>query len=129
MDYLFPIGRVLFAAFFLNSAYGHFKNVEMMAGYSASKGIPAPKLAVLGTGTLLLLGGLGIILGIAVQWALLCLVVFLVPVSFMMHAYWKVTDPAARMSERMNFLRNVALLGAVLMMYFLPTPWPMSIGH
>ncbi|MGH7533372.1 MAG: DoxX family membrane protein, partial [Gemmatimonadales bacterium] len=119
----------LFAAFFLNSAYGHFKNVEMMAGYSASKGVPAPKLAVLGTGTLLLLGGLGIILGFEVQWALLCLVIFLVPVTFMMHAYWKVTDPAARMSERMNFLRNVALLGAVLMMYSLPTPWPMSIGH
>jgi uncharacterized membrane protein YphA (DoxX/SURF4 family) len=129
MEYLFPLGRVLFASFFLNSAYGHFKNVEMMAGYSASKGVPAPKLAVLGTGTLLLLGGLGIILGLWVKWALLCLVVFLVPVTLMMHPYWKVADPAARMGERMNFLRNVALLGAVLMMYFLPTPWPMSLGR
>ncbi|MFI5235098.1 MAG: DoxX family membrane protein [Gemmatimonadales bacterium] len=129
MDYLFPLGRVLFAAFFLNSAYGHFKNVDMMAGYSAAKGVPAPKLAVLGTGTLLLLGGLGVILGMWVQWALLCLVLFLVPVTFMMHAYWKVTDPAARMNERMNFLRNLALLGAIFMMYFIPTPWAMSIGH
>lgn len=129
MPYLFPIGRVLFASFFLNSAYGHFTKLDMMAGYSASKGVPFPRLAVLGTGTLLLLGGLGVVFGVETQWALLCLAVFLVPVTFMMHAFWKVTDPGARMGERMNFLRNVALLGAVLMMYFLPTPWPMSLGH
>jgi uncharacterized membrane protein YphA (DoxX/SURF4 family) len=129
MPYLFLAGRVLFASFFLNSAWGHFRNADMMAGYSAAKGVPAPKLAVLGTGALLLLGGLGIILGVWVQWALLCLIVFLVPVTFMMHAYWKATDPAARMNERMNFLRNVALLGAVLMLYFVPTPWMMSLGN
>ncbi|HSC59571.1 MAG TPA: DoxX family membrane protein, partial [Gemmatimonadales bacterium] len=64
MPYLFPIGRVLFASFFLNSAYGHFTKLDMMAGYSASKGVPFPKLAVLGTGTLLLLGGLGVVFGV-----------------------------------------------------------------
>lgn len=128
MEYLFLVGRVLFAIFFLNSARGHFTNADMMAGYAASKGVPAAKLGVLGTGVLLLLGGLGIILGLWVQWALLCLVVFLVPTSLMMHAYWKVTDPAARMAERMNFLRNVALLGAVIMFYFIPTPWQLSLG-
>ena len=28
------VGRVLFAVFFANSAYGHFKNHKMMTGYA-----------------------------------------------------------------------------------------------
>lgn len=129
MEYLFPLGRLIFGGFFVNAAYNHFTNVGMMAGYSASKGVPAPKLAVVGSGLLLLAGGLGVILGFQVQWALLCLVLFLVPTSFIMHAYWKVTDPMARMGERVNFQKNMALLGAVLMMYALATPWAMSLGQ
>ena len=129
MEYLFPLGRLIFGGFFVNAAYNHFTKIGMMAGYSASKGVPAPKLAVVGSGVLLLAGGLGVILGVWVQCALLCLVLFLVPTSFIMHAYWKVPDPMARMGERVNFQKNMALLGAVLMLYSLATPWAMSLGQ
>jgi hypothetical protein len=31
-----------------------------------------------------------------------------------MHAFWKVQDPTAKMGEMVNFMKNIALLGAVL---------------
>jgi len=39
------VGRVLFAAFFANAAYGHFKNRRMMTGYAKQSGVPVPVVA------------------------------------------------------------------------------------
>jgi uncharacterized membrane protein len=35
----------------------------MMSGYAAGKGVPVPKAAVLGSGALMVLGGLSLLLG------------------------------------------------------------------
>lgn len=109
------------------NAYNHFSKPQMLIGYAASKGVPSPKSAVLFAGLLLLIGGLGIVLGSFVTLALLALVVFLVPVTFMMHAYWKDADPNSKMSNRVNFYKNMALLGAVLMFLAIPQPWVFSL--
>jgi putative oxidoreductase len=127
MLYLFLLGRILLGGYFLKSAYNHFKNHKALAGYAASKGTPLPTQAVLGTGVLLLLGGLGILFGVMVEWAVLCIVVFLVGVTFKMHQYWNDGDPMMKMSDEINFYKNLALLGAVLMLLSVPLPWPMSL--
>lgn len=105
------------------NAWMHFTKGEMLSGYAASKGIPSPKLAVYGSGFLLFVGGLGVVLGVYTQWALWALVFFLIPVTFKMHAYWKVTDSSMQMMDKINFFKNLALLGAVLMMLAVPGPW------
>jgi uncharacterized membrane protein YphA (DoxX/SURF4 family) len=87
-----------------------------MASFAASKGIPAPKLAVLASGVLLLIGGIGIITGFAVKIALLCLVVFFVFVTPMMHAFWKDTDSMVKMNNKIQFTKNIAILGAIIIM-------------
>ncbi len=127
MEYIFLLGRALFGGFFIMSGYGHFKNLNSMSGYAASKKVPMPKLAIGFTGLLLLLGGLGVLLGAYARFALALLVIFLLPVTFMMHAYWNDTDPNMKMGNRVNFYKNLALLGAVLMMYMLSVPWPYSL--
>jgi hypothetical protein len=33
-----------------------------------------------------------------------------------MHALWKVQDPTAKMHEMVNFTKNLALLGAILIL-------------
>lgn len=99
----------------------------MMAGYSQSKGIPSPKAAVVFSGLLLLIGGLSILLGVYPTVGTIALVLFLVPVTFMMHAFWKVKDPMARMGETVNFTKNLALLGAALMLLGVPQPWAVSL--
>lgn len=126
-EYLFLLGRLLLGGFFVSAGIGHFQKLDMMAGYAASKKVPMPKFGVAFTGLLLLLGGLGVILGVWVPYALGCLVLFLVPTTFVMHSYWNDTDPGTKMANRVNFGKNIALLGAVLIMYMLSLPWPLSL--
>ncbi len=124
---LFLAGRLLYGGFFLMSSMNHFRNATMMSGYAASKGVKSPKLAVYFSGLLILLGGLGIIFGIYTKLAALYIVLFLLPVSFMMHAFWKITDQNMKMVEYVNFTKNMALLGAALMFLTIATPWPLSL--
>ena len=46
----------------------------------------------------------------------LMIIAFLIVVSFMMHSYWKNSDPMARMADMAHFYKNMALAGASLML-------------
>ena len=98
-----------------------------MVDYAASKGVPSPKAAIFVSGILLLVGGLSILLGVGTFWGIIALIVFMVPVTFMMHNYWKETDPAAKMNSRIAFWKNMAIVGFLLMALSIPTPWALSI--
>jgi uncharacterized membrane protein YphA (DoxX/SURF4 family) len=124
----FFIGRVIFGLYWLQAAYNHFKNVGMLSGYAASKGVPMAKAGVIVSGVLALIGGLGIIAGLYVNLALSCLIVFLIPVTLMIHNFWKDTDPNQKMSNQINFFKNMALLAALLMLFMIAQPW-VSILH
>lgn len=128
MEIAFLIGRILFGGYFLMNGLNHLIKFGMLQGYAASKGVPSPGLAVVVAGLLILLGGAGMLLGAYIQWAVAALVVFLVPVSFKMHNFWSVSDPQMKMAEMVNFTKNMALLGAALMILAIPTPWPYSAG-
>ncbi|BAL99771.1 MULTISPECIES: DoxX family membrane protein [Caldilinea] len=128
MEILFLIGRIVLGAYYLFNAFNHFRNLEMMTGYAASKGVPSPRLAVAGTGVLLLLGGLSILLGYQPTIGVLLIVIFLVPVAFMMHNFWAVQDPQMKMAEMVNFMKNIALAASALMFLAIPQPWPFSLG-
>jgi len=122
-SYLFLLGRLLYGGYFVVAGFNHFKNLGAMTEYSKYKKIPAPKLAVLVSGLLILLGGLGILLGVYVRIAIVFITIFLVIVTPSMHNFWAIQDPQMRMNERINFGKNVALLGAVLMFLMLSMPW------
>jgi putative oxidoreductase len=128
MRYLFLLGRILFGGFFLLNSYHHFTRASGMAPYAASKGVPAPKAAILGSGVLLLLGGLSVLLGVEPKFGVLCLALFLLPVSFTMHNYWADRDPQARQMNEIQFSKNMALLGAALMLLAIQEPWWLSLG-
>ncbi len=119
------LGRILLGGYFLYNAYNHFANLESLSGYTHFKGVPQPKQAVLASGVLLLLGGASILLGEYVRLGTLALVLFLVPVTFMMHAFWKETDPTKKMMEQVQFAKNMGLLGAVLIIHsmFISSFW------
>jgi putative oxidoreductase len=108
------VGRVIFGLYFAYSGFMHFKNGKGMIGYAASKKVPLPKLAVYGSGLLLLLGGLGVTFGFHMTISLCLIIIFLVPTTIFMHDFWKETDLTAKMSQRINFLKNVALIAAIL---------------
>jgi uncharacterized membrane protein YphA (DoxX/SURF4 family) len=128
MIYLFVLGRILLGGYFIMSGANHFKHLSNLTGYAKSKGVPMPREATMLTGVMLLIGGLGILLGIYIQLSVLLLAVFLLVTSFQMHQFWKIPGhDASRMGEEINFKKNMALLGAVLMILMIPAPWVLSL--
>lgn len=120
---LVSVGRLLFGAYWVYSGVMHFMGLDALTGYAQSKGVPSPKLAVAVSGVMLILAGLAILFGAYIEWAVLLLVVFLVPVTFVMHNFWKATDPNTRMMDQAMFFKNLALLGASLLLLAIPQPW------
>ena len=125
----FLIGRVIVGGFFLMNAFNHFAQFNMMTGYAKSKGVPAPALAVGGSGVLLFLGGLSLLLGYHPTIGAALLVTFLLGVSFGIHNFWTVQDQQAKQVEMTNFLKNMAILGLLLMTVAIPRPWLMSLRY
>jgi putative oxidoreductase len=125
----FLIGRIIAGGFFLTSGINHFAKLSMLTGYVNSKGMPAPGLAVGGTGALLILGGASLLLGYHPTIGATLLVISLLGFSFGIHNYWAVQDPQAKQAEQVNFMKNMALIGFLLMTLMIPRPWPMSLGH
>lgn len=116
METIFWIGRILLGGYFIYNAYNHFTNLASMSGYAKSKNVPMPKASVVLTGVMLLVGGISILSGLWLLTGLWVLVIFLIVTSIMMHPFWKVTDPMMKMGEQINFTKNMALAGALLMM-------------
>jgi putative oxidoreductase len=114
MVIVFFLGRILLGGYFIYNAYNHFKNRAGLSGYARMKGVPKPEIAVIVTGIMMLLGGLSVILGIEMVAGMWILIAFLVPTTIMMHAFWKEKDPQAKMNEQIAFSKNVAIIGALL---------------
>ena len=128
MELLLHIGRILFGGFFIMSGINHFTNAGMMSGYAKSKNVPGAYLAVVGTGVMLVLGGLSVLLGLFPVVGLVLIVVFLLPTSVLIHNFWTVEDPQARAAEQVNFLKNLALAGAALALVYGAADWPLTLG-
>ena len=129
LDYAFVLGRVLYGGFFVLGGINHFQHLGMLSGFVASKGVPAAKPAVIFSGLLIVVGGLSVIVGYHVWIGLACLMAFLLPVTLLMHNYWVETEMMPRINQRVNFQKNVALLGAALAMLMIPKPWPLSLAQ
>ena len=128
MESAFVAGRLLVGSSFLYNAINHFTHVGMMSAHVAAKGVPAAPLAIVVSGILLAVAGLTFLLGWHPKIGVAALVLFLVPVTFIMAPFWKAPDPQARMTDLVHFTKNLALLGSSLMFLAIPEPWPISLA-
>lgn len=118
MDVLLLIGRILLSLIFIMSGINHLTKAGDMAQYAGSKNVPAPKAAVIVSGLLMLLGGLSVAFGYMVETGAVLLLIALIPITIMMHDFWKVEDPQTKMVEMTMFMKNVALIGAALILLY-----------
>jgi putative oxidoreductase len=125
MRAIVPIGRVLFALIFVASVTGHFSESEI--AQAAAHGVPFATLVVPLAGLIALVGGVSIILGYRARFGALLLLVFLVPVTLVMHKFWGLPDPQMAMMQKINFMKNTSLIGACLMiMHFGSGPYSLD---
>ena len=119
MDIVLVIARVLFALIFISSGISHLTKLEAMTGYAQYKKVPAAKFSVLLSGLMILIGGLYIAFGVYADLGALLLALFLIPTAFLMHAFWKETDPTAKQNETIGFFKDLSLAGAALIIFAL----------
>lgn len=123
----FLIGRLLFGGFFLYAGINHFRNHKSMAPYAESKGVPKPDLSVTLAGVPLVIGGTSMLLGLKPKLGALAILGFLAGVSPVMHDFWRAEEPNARMNDRINFMKNLALAGGALALMGVDEPWEASV--
>lgn len=128
MEIAFLIGRIVVGLYWLNGAVMHFTQAQSMVPYARMKNVPLPEVAVPGTGILLLVAALSILTGIYPVIAVAALILFLVPVTFMMHNFWTIEDQSMKMNDMVMFTKNMAMLGYTLILLAIPQPWPFSPG-
>ena len=116
MRYVALLGRVLFALIFITAAPRHFTHEGIQ--HAAELGVPLAALLVPLSGLMALAGGLSIALGWRARWGAWLLVGFLVPVTLLMHAFWKLQDPASTHIQQAMFAKNVSMLGAALLIAY-----------
>ncbi len=124
----FLLGRVAFGGFFLYHAIDHFKRKNALAQHAAAKNVPLPDLSVELSGIVLGIGATSLMLGLKPKLGAAAIAGFLAMASPMMHRFWTIPDPQQRQNERAQFMKNMALLGAVLALASgVPEPWPLSV--
>jgi putative oxidoreductase len=113
---LYPVGRALAGSLFVVSGIGKILGFAGVAGWMASMGLPFASLLLAATIALEVGGGLALVTGFQARWASLGLALFLVPVTLVFHAFWGAG--AAEFQNQLNhFLKNVAILGAMLVIF------------
>jgi len=122
MSALVPIGRVLFALIFLAASPRHFSAEGI--GHAAELGVPLASVLVPLSGLMAIAGALSIATGFKARWGAWLIVLFLVPITFSMHAFWALSDPLQVHLQQAMFMKNLSMLGAALLLtHFGAGPW------
>lgn len=110
------IGRVLLCTIFVMSAVGnkipHFNNVAQIMG---EHGMPAPKVLLVGAIVFLLAGSAAVILGYQGRVGAALVLIFLILATYYFHNFWDMSDPKMKQMEMGQFMKNLGLMGAMLL--------------
>jgi len=124
---LVPLARLLFASIFLY--YGPNNFTRFMIDLAARDGMPMPNVLVPIGGVIALVGAASVTLGFKARMGAALLVLFLLPATFVMHAFWNLEGSAAQ-AQLANFMRNLSLMGgALLICHFGSGPFSLDQRH
>lgn len=108
------LGRVFLALLFVVSGIGKITGYAGTAAVMASKGLPMVDILLPLTIAVELGGGLLLALGWKARWAAAALFLFLIPTTLIFHQFWGI-DPKLVQMQKIHFLKNVAIMGGMLM--------------
>jgi putative oxidoreductase len=115
-DFAALVARVLLSGMFIYSGYGKLTGFAGTAGYIAAQGMPLPELMAAGAVAAELGCGLLLLVGLKARWAALAIFLFLIPTTLIFHNFWAAA-PDQLMSQKINFMKNVTIMGGMLMVW------------
>lgn len=114
-DWCALLGRVLLAVLFLPSGVNKLLHLQDTIGAVSQAGVPYAQIAAPLAAAVETVGPILLIVGLLTRWAALMLIVFTAAAAYFFHHYWDMSG-AARMSNQINFWKNVAVIGGLLYM-------------
>jgi putative oxidoreductase len=109
------VGRILIAVPFLAFGYVKVTNFQYTVAALAALKLPMPNVATVIAIIIELLGGLCLVIGFKTRFWAWLLFFYLIPITLMVHKFWGLSG-AARMDNMVNFIKNIAILGALLLL-------------
>jgi uncharacterized membrane protein YphA (DoxX/SURF4 family) len=114
LDLIALAGRLLFLVVFVRGAYSASRNLSHTIGIAATAGAPLASVTVPVSQVLQWVGIVSVAFGIWADIGAISLLLFLVPVTYLTHGFWRFEGPA-RQAQVGNFLRNLTYAGGVLL--------------
>jgi putative oxidoreductase len=106
-------GRILIALIFILSGFSKIGGFAGTVGYIASKGLPLPQLAAIGSIIVELGGGILLVLGWKARWAAAAMLVFTALAALLFHNFWAMPPDQAQ-NQMIHFMKNISMMGGLL---------------
>lgn len=113
-DALSLIGRLMLAAIFIVSGVDKISGFQGLIGAIASKGLPMAEVLAVATIVIEIAAGLMLVAGWKSRWAAFLLAGFTAIVTVLFHNFWAMPE-AQKMMQQIQFMKNVAIIGGLLL--------------
>jgi putative oxidoreductase len=111
------IGRVLLVFMFVYSGFNKISGFEGTEAAIASKNVPLPAIATTIAIIVECIGGAMIAFGWKARWAALAVAVFTLVATILFHNFWAMTDDAAIKTNQLMFIKNIGVIGGLLLIF------------
>lgn len=123
------LGRLLLGGLFVISGAGKIMRWEGVLGSIQDRGFPvtdvygypASQLILGAVIALEIIGGLMLITGLGSRLAAVALAAFTIAAGVIFHDFWTVAEPAQYMNQFNHFMKNVAIVGGLLVVASVPS--------
>lgn len=112
MEYIALAARICLCLIFFKAGISHLTGFSGLVETINSQGLPLASLLAAGTVFFQLLGSVSLLLGYKTQIGAILLIIFLIPASLLFH------NPIADPSQINDFLKNISLIGGLLMVIY-----------
>ena len=112
MEYVALAARICLSLIFFKAGISHITGFSGFVQTIASQGLPLASVLAVGTIVFQLLGAISLLIGYKTKIGSILLIIFLIPASLLFH------NPIADPSQINDFLKNIALIGGLLMVTY-----------
>jgi putative oxidoreductase len=112
MEYLALAARICLCLIFFKAGISHITGFSGLVKAISSQGLPLASILAAGTVLFQLLGSVSLLLGYKTNIGAILLIIFLIPATLLFH------NPIANPNEINDFLKNIGLIGGLLMVIY-----------
>lgn len=116
-DTAWLLARCFIGGIFVYSGFGKLLALDGFGAMLAKAGVPMPEVMAAVGAAVEFLGGLAIVLGLQTRYAALLMALFTISATLISHRFWEFEDLAARKGQSVHFMKNLAILGAFLLLF------------